>query len=233
MSANVNVKLYFKGVTYALLGVVVAVLGVIAVGVFMDYFEVNPFNVMVKLSTSLGIDVFGAVIPIVVGLIAAALFIKFKFPIKKLAIAIVSSVLLAFLICQVTADGVVGYSLLFAIVASAVVAAVNVFPKPFVDLKKNFVASLMLTLVCVPLSLTMVDLFYSSYFANAVIGGKGLSDGVLISTLYVPISVTGVFSVLMYVSQTTWLVGRYLTVSTIRPRERMNTVVSEVQNSQA
>jgi hypothetical protein len=209
MSASVNAKLCFKGILFALLGIVVAALGIVTVGFFGEYFELHPAYATMPLSSSLGIDVYGAIIPIITALVSAALFIRSpRAPVKKLAVTFVFSFVLAFLLCHRTDQGLSGAPLLFALLVSLSVAAVTFFPKPFVDLRKNFISSLMLTLTCVPLSLFFVDLLYSPYFDSSVIGGSGLSDGLLLSTLYTPFSVIVVFSTLAYVSQLVWLVRK-------------------------
>ena len=228
MPVSVDIKLYFKGIICDFLGIIIAALGTAFVGFFGDYFNVNPLYVTIGLSASLGIDVLGALIPISIGLLCMVLFFRSsKFPIKKLAIALVASVVLGFLFCRVTDDGVAGYPFLFTLVVSTVVAAVNAVPKPFVNLRKKFIASLMLTLACVPLSLFAVDLFYSSYFSDVVIGGNGLSDGLLISVLYAPFGVVTVFSVLAYVSQTVWFVRKSSGASTITSPAGINPVICQ------
>ena len=233
MSASVNAKLCFKGILYALLGIVVAALGIVAVGFFGDYFELHPLYTTISLSTSLGIDVYGAVIPIITALVSVVLFVRStRAPVKKLVIVLVASLVLAFFLFHQTDEGLVGLPLLLALVVSAVAAAVNVFPKPFIGLRKTSIVSLMLVLACVPLSLFFVDLIYSPYFDSSVIGGGGLSDGLLLSMLYVPSSVIVVFSVLAYVSQLVWLVRKNRVASQMRS-PTINPGISETQNSQA
>ena len=123
------------------------------------------------------------------------LFIKsVRYPLKKAAIAFSASIVVAFLLCRQTPDGISGYPLPFALVVSIIAAVVNVYPKPFCGLRKSLVASLMLALACVPVSLLLVDLAYLPYFSGVVIGGNGLADGLMLSTLYAPFAVTVVFS---------------------------------------
>ncbi len=196
----------FKSVAVALLGVLAAALGIWAVGLFGDFFEANPIYTPIQFTEVLGIDVLGALVPIVAGLVFMLMFLRTpKAPIK-LTLAFIVSVSLAFLLCHLTPDGLAGYPLIFALGASLAATAVNVYPKPFVNLQKNLASTAMLTLACVPLSLFIVDLAYSTGFSGAVIGGNGLTDGVLLSTLYAPLAVIGVFFVLSYVSQMVLLV---------------------------
>ncbi len=206
----------FKGITVALLGIVAAALGIWLVGLFGDYFKINSIFTPVVLTNALGIDLLGAIVPIAAAIVALLVFLKTaKSPLKKLAITFSASVALAFLLCHETPDGIAGYPLLFALASSIAAAVVNLYPKPFVDLQKNFSSTLMLTLTCVPLSLSTVDLAYSPSFYGAVIGGNGLTDGLLISTLYAPFAMTGVFCALSYASQMVLLIKKSRAASKI------------------
>jgi hypothetical protein len=194
--------LRFKNVAVALLGVLAAAFGIWGVGLFGDFFETNPHYLPIMLSNALGIDVFGALVPLLAALIALVLFLKTaKTPLWKLAVAFLSSLTLAFLLSHVTPEGIAGYPLLFALGSSIAATAVNLYPKPFVELQKKFYFTVMLVLAFVPLSLFIVDLTYSPSFSGAVIGGNGLTDGLLLSTLYAPALVTSVFFAISYFSQ--------------------------------
>ncbi|MGD6806960.1 MAG: hypothetical protein ACQCN4_08385, partial [Candidatus Bathyarchaeia archaeon] len=87
MPVSIIAKRYLRGVTIALLGVAVAVLGITAVGLFSDYFEAHPLSATFMLSNSLGIDVIGAIVPMIVCFAAAALYIKYsKAPTRRLSL---------------------------------------------------------------------------------------------------------------------------------------------------
>jgi hypothetical protein len=202
MPADPKVVLHFRGISVALLCLVAAAVGIYSVGLFGDLFEANPIYTSLSLTSTLGIDVLGAIAPLVAASAALAIFLKTaKSPLKKLLAAFSASMVLAFLLCHISPDGVASYPLLFALSSSIAAAAVNVYPKPFSHLRNNLAATFALTLVCVPLSMLIVDFAYSPYFANAVVGGNGLTDGLLLSTLYAPFTVTVVFSALSYTSQ--------------------------------
>ncbi|MGD6806959.1 MAG: hypothetical protein ACQCN4_08380, partial [Candidatus Bathyarchaeia archaeon] len=125
-----------------------------------------------------------------------------------------------------------GSPLLLALTVGAFAGAVTVFPKPLADLRRNFVSSLMLTTACVPLSIFVVDLLYSRYFACAAIGGNGLADGLLLSILYAPLAVTAVFSVIIYVLQTVRLVAD-TRIASVKSNSKMLTPVIENSKAQA
>lgn len=207
MRVNPESVLHFKKIAVPLVAVVAAAVGICAVGLFGDYFEAHPLYASIMLTDSLGIDVLGALAPIAVALAAlAAFFITAKAPIKKFAISFTISIGLAFLFSHVTPDGLASLPLLFALGSGIAASALNVYPKPFSGLQKNLVATTMLTVACVPLAMFVADLSYSPYFTSAVIGGNGLTDGLLLSTLYAPLTVTAVFAALSYTAHMVLLI---------------------------
>jgi hypothetical protein len=207
MRVSPEAVFHFRKIALPLLSVVAAAVGIWAVGLFGDYFEAHPLYAPIMVTDSLGIDVLGALVPIAVALVAlAAFFLTTKAPIKKFAVAFAVSIGLAFLLSHVTADGLASLPLLFALGSGIVASAVNVYPKPFSGLQKNLAATAMLTLACVPFAMSVADLFYSSYFTSAVIGGNGLTDGLLLSTLYAPLTVTAVFAALAYTAHMVLLI---------------------------
>jgi hypothetical protein len=228
-----EVQAYIRAVSVALFSVVAAALGILAVGAFGDYFKAYPVYAPLILTKSLGVDILGALIPLAVVLLSVAAFIKFaKSPVKKLAVALAISALLAFGLCHQTADGVAGYPLLYAFLVSIVSAGVNLYPKPNIGFRA-LAASLALTVFCVPLSLFAVDLAYSPNYYGAVIGGNGLTDGLLMSTLYAPLAVAIVFSAITYVSVTFNLVKISQNASNIKSLKKIRTVASDNPTSQA
>lgn len=207
MHVNPRAVLHFKKIAVPLLAVAAAAVGIWAVGLFGDYFEAHPLYAPIMVTNSLGIDVLGALIPIAVVFVALVVFFKTaNAPVKKFVTAFAASIGLAFLFSHVTADGLASLPLLFALGSGIVASAVNVYPKPFSGLQKNLLASAMLTLACVPFALFVADLAYSPYFTSATIGGNGLTDGLLLSTLYAPFGVTAVFSALSYTAHMILLV---------------------------
>jgi hypothetical protein len=234
MPANSGVVSYVKSISVALFAVVTATLGILAVGVFGDYFEAYPVHTPIMLTNSLGMDVLGAVIPLfIVGLAALTFFKLAKSPIKKLALAFPISALLAFVLCHQTADGVAASPLLYAFLASIVAAGVNFSFKPRNSLKEGLAASLALAMFCVPLSIFTVDLAYAPFFSAAVIGGAGLTDGLLLATLYAPLTLATVYSALTYISVTFNLVKMNQAAGNMKPAESFHAVSSDKPSSQA
>jgi hypothetical protein len=215
---SLNAKPYVKSLAYVLIGVVLTVLGVLAVGAFGDYFAANPFFAAVAISRTLKVDIFGAITPITIALISLCLFLKTTKAPKKMVASLAVVIVVAFLLCHSTDNGVAGYPLIFSLIAGAVTGVFSVFPKPLADLRKSLISSLMLTLTCIPFALFTVDAYYASSYPSSIIGGSGLNDGILISTLYAPVSVIAVFSVLTYVSQTVWLINKTKTETNSKPR---------------
>jgi hypothetical protein len=235
MPTNSGVISYVKAIAIALFCVVAATLGILAVGVFGDYYEAYPVNTPIMLTKTLGIDVLGAVIPLFIVCLSAVAFFKLaKSPLKKIALAFPLSALLAFILCHQTADGVAGSPLLYAFLASIIAAGVNLYSKPRNQLKASLFSSLALALFCIPLSIFTVDLAYSPFFSAAVIGGAGLTDGLLLATLYAPLSVAIVFSAITYISVTFNLVKMNQTASNIKPPKKFRAVTtSDNPTSQA
>jgi len=227
MPVSADVKLYCKGILVALLGILVAAWGISAIGIFRDNFEVNPCYSPILLTDSLGIDLLGAIVPLISALVFMAVFMKStRYPLKKTAITFSASIIVAFLLCRQTTDGISGYPLPFALTVGIIAAIMNVYPKPFCGLRKSLVSSLMLALACVPVSLLLVDLAYLPYFSGVVIGGNGLADGLMLSTLYAPFAVVVVFSAIVYVSQTVTLIQKYQTTK-LHPPALIGAVASE------
>jgi|WetSurMetagenome_2_1015567.scaffolds.fasta_scaffold249066_2 hypothetical protein len=209
MPADPEVITHFKGITIALLGAISTVLSIVAVGTFGDYFEANPLYTSIALTDTLGIDILGAAVPVAVAVIALMIFLKTTTShAKKFTITILGSTIAAVILAHSTPDGLAGYPLLFALVSSAIAAVANLYPKPFGDLKKKLLSTMTLTLASVPLSLFIIDLAYSPYFSGAIIGGNGLTDGLLLSSLYTPLAVTAIFCVLSYVSEMILLIEK-------------------------
>jgi hypothetical protein len=222
LPVSAEVIAYIRSAAVALLGVVVATLCILAVGVFGDYYAAYPAYAPIMLTRTLGVDVYGALVPLVSALLFAVLFLKLaKSPFRKLALAFSVSTLLAFTICRQTADGVAGYPLLYAFLVSVVAAGVNLYPRPNRGLSASMFASLALTMFCVPLSLFAVDLAYSPYYVGAVIGGNGLTDGLLLSTLYAPLAAAIVFSAVTYVTVTFNLVKMTQIANSIKQPKKL------------
>jgi hypothetical protein len=223
-----EVLTYIRSAAVALLGVVVATLSILAVGVFGDYFEAYPVHMTIMLTKTFGVDVLGAVIPLALACFSALAFSKLtKLPLRKLAMAFPLSALLAFALCRQTADGVAGLPLLYAFFASVIAAGVTLYTKPRTGLKVSLASSLSLTLFCVPLSIFTVDLAYAPSFSAAVIGGAGLTDGILLATLYAPLTLAIVYSAVTYVSVTFNLVKMNQVANSIKPPKKFRSATSK------
>jgi hypothetical protein len=234
MPANSGVVSYVKHVSVALFCVVAATLGILAVGVFGDYFEAYPVHTTIMLTKFYGLDALGALIPLVIVCLCALAFFKLaQSPLRKVAVAFPLSALLAFVLCHQTADGVAASPLLYAFLASIIAAGVNLYLKPRNSLKTDLAASLALAMFCVPLSIFTVDLAYAPFFSAAVIGGAGLTDGLHLATQYAPIKVAIVYSALTYISVTFNLVKMNQAASNMKPAKSFHTVPSDKPSSQA
>jgi len=111
------------------------------------------------------------------------------------ALCFLFSLAIAFAVSHVTVEGLlINLTIILFGVSSIVVFFVSFFrwvkKKSVWELKESYVSSLLVASSCIPFSLVIVDLFYFHSFDNAIIGGNGLADGVLLSTMYSPFTVT-------------------------------------------
>jgi hypothetical protein len=97
-----------------------------------------------------------------------------------------------------------------SVVSLCVVSLVNFFMRlnhnSIWTLKKSYFASLLVGGGCVPFSLIIVDLYYVRFFNRSIIGGNGLADGVILSTIYEPLIITiimAAFSIFLNLSSST------------------------------
>jgi signal transduction histidine kinase len=214
MPTDANATSHVKEIGLALSGILMAVAGFFIVGVFSDYFALHQTLAAFALSQRLSIDMFGAGAPVAVGVAAAGLLIGyFKGSVKRLAAAWAISVGLAFGFFRLTSEGVSGSPLAFALAASAVAVAVFALPKPRGRTQRMLALGLMATVCCVPLALFTVDLTYAVQVAGGVIGGKGLSDAVLIATLYAPLAAAAEVCAAVYVRETWGLLRKQQTTT--------------------
>jgi hypothetical protein len=228
MPISPEVQAYIRAVAVALFSVVAAALGILAVGAFGDHFKAFPVYTPLMLSKSLGVDLLGALVPLTAVVLSAVMFSKFaSSPLKKLAVALSISILIAFGLCHQTTDGVAGYPLLYAFIVSIVAATVNLYPRPSNGLKSSLATAFALSIFCVPLSLFAVDLAYSPNFYGAVIGGNGLTDGLLMSTLYTPLTVAIVHSAATYISVTFNLVKINQVADNLKPHKTYRKTTTE------
>jgi hypothetical protein len=188
-----------SGLLVPLIIFIVTLVGVYLISVCSTYFDEHkflvPFGVL-----GLKVDVFGAAIPALIGLCFLALYFRRKSPVFPFVVCFLFSVATGFFLGQPTNVGLMSNPVTFSFIISSIsVFIVLLFSalkekQDWKIRKKYFWPSVFLAIACAPLAKIIVDLFYLPIFTNAVIGGNGLADGVLLSIIYAPLTTIMAFS---------------------------------------
>jgi hypothetical protein len=188
-----------KGFSIKVIIFLCAVFGMYLLTLYTTYFSVHKFLTPISVPANFKIDVFGAIFPLFVGLACAALYLRYGFSKTNYVVCFIFSLAIAFQIGQVTAEGLMSPPGIFSILISIVVVFLATFfrklkKKSIWEFKESYIAPLLIASSCAPLSKIIVDLYYIRFFSNSVIGGNGLADGILLSTMYSPLAVTFITS---------------------------------------
>ena len=196
------VQRYIRNMTLALAILVFAAVGLYLAGLYWDYAIAHNSMFSFRVADNVGVDLYGAIIPLVAGACSAALFVFFKFSSTRFAVCFVVSLAFAFFIFQVTKEGLMGRPLVFALLSGLATALIIFLSRPLAETKGKSLASLLASLSCAAFSLLLLDLVYTPFFYGSTIGGYGLTDGVLISTMYAPLWATIAASIITLLVQT-------------------------------
>ena len=184
---------------------IVSLMGILALDIFTVYFENNKLLAPVSLM-SFSFDLIGAFVPLCVGLVFLLLYVRMKFPLKVYFGCFLVSVLVAFFSVRAVPDeGLMGSIIQFSFVASLLVIVCFLLFLYYKERtlwnfgRRYYLASLMVVISCSPLSKIIVDLFYLPFFSNSIIGGNGIADGVFLSLMYAPVTLSLFASVLLIV----------------------------------
>ena len=173
---------------------VLALLGTYFVSLYSTFFTAHKFLTPVSIMVNLRIDVFGALLPLFIGLACVILYLRQGGEKMTYALCFLFSLAIALTVTHVTAVGlVINQAIILFGVSSMVVFFVPfskwLKKKSVWALKRSYVSSLLVAASCIPFSLILADLYYNHFFINAVIGGNGLADGVLLATMYSPFTI--------------------------------------------
>ncbi len=176
-------------------------LGILAISFFyVPFFTAAKVLYPIFVTPTVAIDLYGLVLPLIVVLSCTAVYIKQSRSKIGFAIAFLCCLLIALFTSQVTTDGLRINAALFSLVASLLVTSVSaslaLIRDKAIKFKSVFVSSLLLGSICIPLAMILIDIYSLQFYAAAVIGGNGLADGILLSTLYSPLAITFEFSIL-------------------------------------
>ena len=166
-------------------------LGTYLVSLYSTFFTAHKFLEPIPLVMNIKIDIFGALLPLFIGLTLAALYFWQGGSRMTYALCFFFSLAIAFAASSVTPRGItINPTITLFGVSIAVVFFVRSFVwvkrKSVWEFKESYLSPLLVASSCIPFSLILVDFCYSPFFNNAVLGGNGLADGVLLSTMYSP-----------------------------------------------
>jgi hypothetical protein len=184
--SKVSQEAFPKKIILTLATLILAAIGFTLVGLYWDYMSDHNNFLNFNLTDNISIDLYGAIIPLTCGIVSALTYFLRKFSKKRFGLCFAVSLISAAAIFRLTDEGLMGSPLVFAILSSTAATLIIFLSKPLADAKGKLFASVLAALSCVPISLLLVDLAYTPLFVGATIGGNGLADAVLISTLYAP-----------------------------------------------
>ena len=173
----------------------------------------STYNLRWKMyvTTNIQIDFYGAVIPTMLSLSIIFYMVRFReVSLKRNLHYFPISIVLAIVFSRINDTAVVTYYILFDLSISFLIflvtfyeGALSEFAK-FRDLhrldftRRNYVNALLITCSFAPLSVLIVDLLYSPISITTYIGAMGLTDGIMLSALFAPLSITFVTLFVMF-----------------------------------
>jgi len=181
----------------------VSIVGVFAVSVYSKYFDSHKIVFPIDFF-GVKMDVIGAIVPLIIGIFFAIFYFRSNFPKLTYIACFLLAIAISFVLGQPTNIGLVSNPATFSFFVSLIAIFFTIF---FAALKEKskwkmninyFTASLVLAISCIPLAKIVVDFYYVSLVVNPVIGGNGLADGVLLSTMYAPLASIMALSVTLF-----------------------------------
>ncbi|HTY74927.1 MAG TPA: hypothetical protein VMD05_05100, partial [Candidatus Nanoarchaeia archaeon] len=163
------------------------------VGQYARYFSTNKVVAPIQVSGNFGIDIMGALIPVTIGIFSTIIFVCLKISWKKYIGFFFFSLLLNYVTGEIAPGGFLIKPLENVIIINLVVVSFILGKNPLTETRKKIVSSTVIVLSVIPLTLFLSDLLSAPLFAKPTIGGAGLADGIIVSTLYAPF-VTGIIS---------------------------------------
>jgi hypothetical protein len=149
-----------------------------------------------EVTNKVRMDVYGGFLPVMIGIILVILYLgHFRFSRMKLLASFIVSTSLTFIFFSSSERGMRGYPVLFVLVVGSAVWAFSFCKNPLETIKKKYLAAMLTATGCFPLSTLVFDLFWlpqytSPFYVFTTIGGGGLVDGILLSTVLVPLWIT-------------------------------------------
>ena len=170
---------------------IASLFAVYLVGQYARYFSAHRVLAPVQISGNFSIDIIGALIPVTIGIFSTIIFVYFKISRKKYIAFFFFSLLLNYVTGEIAPGGFLIKPLENVIIINLVVVLLILGKNPLAETWKKLVSSTVVVLSVIPLTLFLSDFLSAPLFAKPTIGGAGLADGIIVSTLYAPF-VTGI-----------------------------------------
>jgi hypothetical protein len=172
------------------------------IGLFTKYFLINKVVAPVSMVGSLSVDIIGAMIPVVIGVFSTIIFFCcLKTSLKEYLAFFAFSFLLNYLTGMISPSGFLIKPLENVLIISLIVVLSILGRNPLLETSRKFVTSFAIVLSAIPLTLFLSDFLTISFFAKPTIGGAGLADGILVSTLYAPFAAGIIASFYVFISE--------------------------------
>lgn len=172
------------------------------IGQYTKYFLINKVLAPVTVRGSLSIDIIGAMVPVVVGVFSTIIFFCYlKTSWKEYVAFFTFSFFLNYLTGMISPSGFLIKPLENVLVISLIVVLPFLGRNPLLETSKKFVASFAIVLSVVPLTLFLSDFLTVPFFIEPTIGGAGLADGILVSTMYAPFTTGIIASFYVFISE--------------------------------
>lgn len=199
-------KASFRKFVMPLSILVLTLIGTYLVSLYSTFFAAHKFLAPMPLIMNIKIDILGGILPLFIGLTCAALYFWQGGSRMIYSLCLLFSLAIVFAVSGVTAGGLMINP---PVVLFGVSIVVVFFVRSFVWMKRksvwkfkeSYLSPLLVASSCIPFSLILVDLSYSPFFNNAIVGGNGLADGVLLSTIYSPFTVVLITLIFSFILQ--------------------------------
>jgi len=171
------------------------------------------YNIRWKLSITreIHIDFYGGVIPTFFSLFIVFYLVSFReFSIRQYFSYFLLSAAFGLMVSGVSSTAIITFYKVLALLVSFLAVFLTFYDGGFVEFlkfrdfhrldftKRNYVNALLLAYTYACLSVLVVDLVYVPFAVSAYIGAMGLTDGIMLSGLFTPLSVTFVTLLVMF-----------------------------------
>lgn len=204
-----------KRIILALASLILAFFGFRLFDMFFDsVLATHNTRWKISITTRTQIDFYGAVVPTALSLFFIFYLVYFRnFSIKYYLLNFPLSIALALSVSKLTSTAIVSLYKVLALLVSFLVVFVAFYDKGVVKFlmrrdfdalkfsKRNYANALLIAFSYASLSTLIVDLIFLPFAITAYIGAMGLIDGIMLSGLFTPISMTLATLFFMFISE--------------------------------